>query len=270
MLIPDPIFLKVKFKIEMQQNLDLKHPTSFNQKLQWLKLNDRNAEYTKMVDKYEVKLIVKEKIGQEYVVENYGLWDSFDEIDFSHLPNQFVLKCTHDSGGVVICSDKSNFNYEKAKIKIENSLNSNFYHVSREWPYKNVQSRIIAEKFLDNNPMDYKFFCFNGEPRLVLVCSDRYSSNGLKEDFYDTDWNKLTLARTNHPNSEVILDRPSSLDIMLNLSKVLSDNIPFVRVDFYDIKGKVYFGELTLYPASGMEGFIPEYWDQKLGNWIKI
>jgi hypothetical protein len=184
------------------------------------------------------------------------------------------LKCTHDSGGIVICRNKNEFDIDAAKKKINKCLKKNYYWQGREWPYKDIPRKIIAEKYMvdaqTKELRDYKFFCFNGEPKIVLVCADRFSSGGLRENFYDTNWNLLNLQRPKHPNTEYSVSKPESLDIMLSLARTLSQNIPFVRVDFYDINGKNYFGEMTFFPASGFERFVPEEWDYKLGEWIKL
>lgn len=272
--IPDSIYLKIKFKKKMGCRLNLKHPQTYNEKLQWLKLYDRRKIYTKMVDKYEAKEYVAAIIGEKYIVPNYGVWDSFDEIDFSILPDKFVLKTTHDSGGVVICTDKNTLDIEAARSKLVFSLNKNYYYQGREWPYKSVKHRIIAEKYIEqtgsDDLRDYKFFCFNGVAKIVLVCSERFSKEGLKEDFFGRNWEHLKLKRKAHNNSPQKIERPHQFDEMLLLAEKLSKGIPFLRVDFYEINGNVYFGELTFYPASGFEGFEPEEWDYKMGEWINL
>lgn len=268
--LPDSIYLKFMFRAAMNRKLDLKHPKTFNEKLQWLKLHDRNDIYTTMVDKYKVKKYISELIGTEYTIPTIGVWDKFDEIDFNKLPNQFVLKCTHDSGGLVICKDKSTFNISNARKKIESSMKNNFFWFGREWPYKDVRPRIIAEQYLADNLQDYKLFCFNGVPKITLVCSDRFTKDGLKEDFFDKDWNHLDVQRPTHSNAIVTIQRPKNYELMKKLAAKISEKIPFVRIDFYEINNKIYFGEITFYPASGFEGFKPEEWDMKLGEWIKL
>lgn len=273
--LSDKCYLKIKYKLYFQKNLDLKNPQTFNEKLQWLKLYDRSPLYTILVDKFAVRRHIAEKIGEEYLIPLVGgSWKSFNEIDFNALPNQFVLKCTHDSGGIVICKDKSKFDINAARDKISRSLNRNYYYHGREWPYKNVTPRIIAEKYMedqsDKELMDYKFFCFNGEPRIILVCTNRFSNDGLQENFYDINWNLLEVQRPTHRNSKTSIDRPRNIDNMLYLARKLSENIPFVRIDFYDVNGKIYFGEITFFPASGFEEFKPQEWDLKLGEWIKL
>ena len=266
--LPDKLYLKLWYRYVTGEKLNLNNPQTFNEKLQWLKLYDRNPLYTKLVDKYEVREYIKEKIGEEYLIPLLGVWNNVSEIDFESLPNQFVLKTTHDSGGVVICKDKENFNIEKAKKFLSKHLQNNFYYSGREWPYKNVKPRIIAEKYLDFDIKDYKFMCFNGKMKCSFVCSERHT-NGLKVTFFDKDWNKLPFERV-FPCSKDILDKPKMYDRMLIVSEILSTNIPFVRVDFYEIDNKIYFGELTFYPGNGIERFNPKKWDYKLGDMINL
>lgn len=268
--IPDCIYLKRKFKKIMGYSLNLKNPKTFNEKLQWLKINNRNPEYTTMVDKYAVKKYIADKIGPEYIIPTLGVWDKFDEIDFDALPNQFVLKCTHDSGGLIVCQDKSILDIDAARKKIEASLSNNFYYMGREWPYKNVPHRIIAEQYMADDLRDYKLFCFNGVPRMTLVCSERFTKDGLKEDFYDEAWNHLNVQRPAHGNAVLPIERPKQYELMKELAAKLSEKMPFARIDFYEINDKVYFGEITFYPASSFEGFKPEKWDLKLGEWVKL
>ena len=269
--LPDEIFLKLRYRLELGKKLNLENPQSFNEKLQWLKLYDRNPEYTKMVDKYEVRKYIAEKIGEEYLIPLLGVWDSFDEIDFDKLPNQFVLKCTHDSGGLVICKDKSNLDIKAAKKKINKCLKRNFYYLSREWPYKNVKPRIIAEKFMVDESgtelKDYKLFCFNGEPKALFVATDR--PHDTKFDFFDMEFNHLPFTN-GHPNAAKEIKKPEGLSEMAELAKKLSKGMKQVRIDFYDINGKVYFGEITFFHWSGMVPFDPEEWDYKWGDMIKL
>ncbi|MDD6518596.1 MAG: ATP-grasp fold amidoligase family protein [Oribacterium sp.] len=427
--LSDEAFLKKMFSIYMGYELNLENPRTFNEKLQWLKLNDRKSIYTTMVDKYTVKNYVASIIGEEYIIPTLGVWDKFDDIDFDALPNQFVLKCTHDSGGLVICKDKSKLDKNAARKKLNRSLKTNYYYRFREWPYKNVTPRIIAEKYMEDHSTselrDYKFFCFggmakcykvdfdrfvehranyfsadgklmkigeeicppdfnkeipapenlekmkelaeklsatqpflradfydvnghvyfgeltfypasgfgkfifdgndellgswiklpeksemggyyliykdvlcvlntrainlekdisnsshgladykihsfNGVPKVILVCRDRFSDLGLTEDFFDQNWTHLDVQREMHPNSDTEIEKPRELDKMLELAEKLSKDIPFLRSDFYTIDGKVYFGELTFYPASGFEGFQPASFDRKLGDWVVL
>lgn len=272
--IPDKFYLKLIFYKTMKKKLNLKNPITFSEKIQWLKLYDRKEFYTDLVDKYAVRNYISETIGEEYLIPLIGVWDSFEEIDFSQLPNQFVLKCTHDSGGVVICKDKNEFNRIQAREKINKALKHNYYYDWREWPYKNIKPRIICEQLLiDGNCTDlkdYKFMCFNGKVKCILVCSDRSNPSGLKLDFYDRTWNKLPFRRPNYPNSEKNISKPQNLNKMIELAEYLSNSFSFIRVDFYEINGQIYFGELTFYPNSGFQGFFPEIYDEILGSWLDL
>lgn len=258
----------------MNKKLNLKNPKTFNEKLQWLKLYDRNPLYTTLVDKYEVKKYIVDKIGEEYVIPTIGVWDNFDDINFDTLPNQFVLKCTHDSGTIVICKDKTKFNIEEAREKINARMNFNYYYMWREWPYKDVKPRIIAEKYMEDDKTkelrDYKFFCFNGEVKALFIATERQKyGEEVKFDFFDTDFKHLPI-RQGHPNAPIPPEKPQCFEEMKKLSAKLSENIPQVRVDFYEVDGKVYFGELTFSHFGGIVPFEPEEWDYKFGNYIKI
>lgn len=274
-LLPDEMFIRLNYLRRMKQWPDLKNPTTYNEKLQWLKLHDRQPLYTQLVDKYEVRRFVEERIGGEYLVPLAGgPWNSFDEIDFDALPERFVLKCTHDSGGLVICRDKRTLDREKARRRISQSLQQNFYYHNREWPYKDVQPRIIAETYMEDASTselrDYKFFCFDGEPRMLFVASDRQTAGEeTKFDFFDMDYNHLDL-RNGHPNAAVPPEKPVQFGLMRELAQKLSQGIPHVRVDLYEVNGRVYFGEMTFYHWSGMVPFDPPEWDRKLGSWIGL
>lgn len=269
--MPDDKYLDCLYRLHFNKRIDWENPKTFNEKLQWLKLYDRKPEYTNMVDKYTVKQYIADRIGEEYIIPTIGVWNSFEEIDFQLLPNKFVLKCTHDSGGIVICRDKSKFNIVGAKKKLVRCLNRNFYFCGREWPYKNVKPRIIAEKYMEDNNSselnDYKFMCFNGRVKCIFVCSDR--STSLKVTFFNDKWEKMPFER-HYPSSNTIIQKPNKLNEMIKLSEELAKNIPFVRVDFYEIEGKPYFGELTFFPGCGFEEFTPKEWDEKLGDWIVL
>ena len=267
--LSDERYIKFFYKLNLGKKLDLKNPKTFNEKLQWLKLNDRKDVYTIMVDKYQAKNYVSEKIGEEYIVKTLGIWEKFNDIDFDKLPDKFVLKCTHNSGGVVVCSDKATLNLKQAKNKINKSLKRNYYHNGREWPYKNVKPRIIAEEFLSENIIDYKVFCFGGKAEVLHTCVDR-EINDLKIDFFDFDWNHLDIKRDNCKTSDALPKKPVNLDKMKEISEVLSQGIKFTRVDFYEIEGKLLFGEISFFPASGFRKFIPEEWDLKFGKLIEL
>lgn len=270
----DKTYLKLMFRSQMGKKLDLKNPKTFNEKLQWLKLYDRKPEYTKMVDKYEVKKYVAGIIGEEYIIPTLGVWGSFDDIDFDMLPDQFVLKCTHDSGGLVICKDKARFDKAVAKEKIERCLNKNYFYLHREWPYKDVKPRIIAEQYMEDAETqelrDYKFYCFDGEVKMLLVATDRQKKNSVtKLDFFDMDYNHLPFS-WGRPNAETIPQKPKGIDVMVELSKKISANMTHIRVDFYSVNGNVYFGEITFYPDSGFGKFDPEEWNYRMGSWLKV
>ncbi len=271
-MIPDKMFLKMKYRHRVKRKLDLKSPQTFNAKIQWLKLYDRNPKYTMMVDKYEVKKYIEETIGKQYLIPTIGVYDNFDDIDLEKLPNQFVMKCTHDSGSVVICKNKKEFDFEKAHKKLSKALKRNWFWEGREWAYKNVKPRIIIEKYLEDKNVkelpDYKIMCFNGEPRMSFTCTERFN-DGLKVTFFDIDWNKLPFERS-HPMSTKEIKKPKNYEKMLELSRILAKNIIFVRVDWYEINGKLYFGELTFYPGNGYEKFQPEEWDYKVGSMLDI
>lgn len=269
----DSDFLKMAFKIHTGRVLNIEEPKTFNEKLQWLKLHDRKPEYTTMVDKYAVKEYVSKLIGEEYVIPTLGVWDRFEDIDFDSLPDQFVLKTTHDSGGVVICKDKSNFDLGAAKKKINKSLKRDYYCIHREWPYKDVQKRVIAEKFMKDRDYDtlnvFKIFNFGGIPKIIQVIqNDKTKDETI--DYFDTEWNLLDM-RQNFPNSEKPLPKPETLPVMLELARKLSaNNKTFLRTDFYEINGMVYFSEFTFYSDAGFAKFYPEHWDKTLGDWIKL
>jgi hypothetical protein len=271
--LSDKNFLKLRFYCETGYKLDLNDPLSFNEKMQWLKLYDHNQDYINYVDKIEARKIIAEKIGEEYLVPVLGIYNSIEDINFDKLPDRFVLKCTHDSGGVVICNDKNNFDIRKAKKKLEKFLRRNFYHYGREWPYKHITPRIICEEFIEdevsNELRDYKLMCFNGEVKCSFVCLNRNTPSGLNVDFYDLDWNRMPLERR-YPNSGKVVNKPFNYNKMIEISEVLSKDLPFIRVDFYEVNNKLYVGELTLYPGSGFEEFTPVSYDYLLGSWIKL
>lgn len=272
--VPDEAFLRKRYRAHMGVRCDLENPTTFNEKLQWLKLYDRKPEYTVMVDKYKVRGYISEKIGEQYLIPLIGVWESPDEIDFDALPNQFAMKCNHNSGlGMCICTDKSKLDIHKVKNDLANGLKQDYYLTGREWPYKDVPRRIIAEQFLQSDAgglTDYKIHCFNGVPRFVLVCRDRFSGTGLTEDFYSPAWERMELRRPKIPNAAEPAPKPEKLDEMLALAKKLSKDIPFLRVDFYVVEGKIYFSELTFFPASGFEGYDPPEWDKTFGDWLSL
>lgn len=267
----DHIFIRLHYFFTMHKRLNLKRPESFNEKLQWLKLHDRRPEYTAMVDKVEAKEYVARQIGSQYIIPTLGVWEHFEEIDFALLPDKFVLKCTHDSGGLVICSDKSKLNRDAARKKILKSLRSNYYLEHREYPYKDIRPRIIAEKFMVDESgtelKDYKFFCFNGKVRMLFIATGR--PHDTRFDFFDRDFNHLPFTQ-GHPQADKTPVKPTGYEEMIRLATILSQGMPHVRVDFYDINGKVYFGELTFFHYSGTVPFNPVEWDYKIGDWLQL
>lgn len=271
-LISDKFQIKCYYRLEMGKKLDLNNPKTMNEKLQWLKLYNRKEEYKVLVDKIKVKEIVTNKIGAKYVVPLLGVWNNFDEIDFAKLPKQFVLKTNHSGGntGVIIVSDKAKFNKAEAKAKLEASLKSDVYRSYREWPYKGMDKKIFAEEYLGSDLVDYKFYCFNGDADCVLLCIDR-QAGAAKFYFFDKNWN---LCRYNKRGKEAPADftlpKPEGIDEMFHLASEMSNGFPFVRMDFFDVNGKIYFGEYTFFPASGYDyNRLPES-DLYFGNKIKL
>ena len=270
----DKAFLKLAYRMKMGKKLNLENPQTFNEKLQWLKIHDRNPEYTRMVDKYEAKKYVAERIGEQYIIPTLGVWDSFDEIDFDALPDQFVLKTTHDSGGIVICRDKSHLDIKKARTKIQKSYRRDYFYQWREWPYKNVKPRIIAEQYMEDSETaelrDYKLFVFDGKVKALFIATERASeTEETKFDFFDAEFNHLPFTN-GHPNAAVTPKKPENFELMKQLAGKLAEGIPQLRVDFYEVDGKVYFGELTFSHWGGMVPFDPLEWDYTFGSWIKL
>ena len=271
-ILPDSVYLSILYRLLMKKKLNLKNPQTFNEKLQWLKLHDRNPEYTKMVDKYEVRRYIADKIGEEYLIPLLGVWDNFDEIDFDSLPEQFVLKCTHDSGGLVICRDKKLFDVNAAKLKIDKCMKRNYFWQNREWPYKNVKPRIIAEKYMVDESgielKDYKIFCFNGKAEYIEVDFNRHIEHKLNP--YDFDWKPLNFCDSSKNDYNANIKKPEKLDEMRKIAEKLAKKIPYLRVDFYSIYSKIYVGELTFYPGSGFIQFDPMSTDIKYGAMLDL
>lgn len=270
--VSDEEYLKRIYRFRMRKDLNLDNPKTFNEKLQWLKLHDRKPEYTTMVDKYEVKKYVTNIIGEEYIIPTLGIWDRVEEIEIDKLPNQFVLKCTHDSGSIVICKDKSKLDFEVAKKKLKKGLKRNLFWYAREWPYKNVKPRIIAEKFLSEEGKedlaDYKVLCFNGEPKIIEVHMGRFNGKHT-QDCYDKFWKKTDIEQYDLPKTDKIIPKPPFLEEMLRLSKALSKDLIHIRVDWYFTNNRLYFGELTFYDGCGYNQFCGNT-DEILGSWIKL
>ena len=271
--VPDRAYLRLMFRLNLGYWPDFENPKTFNEKLNWLKLYDRKPEYTRMVDKYEARSYIAEKIGEQYLIPLVGgPWNSVEEIDFDSLPNEFVLKTTHDSGGVVICRDKQSFDFEAAKQKLSRHQQREYYCGKREWPYKDVKPRIVAEQYMqdrDNvNLPVYKIMCFGGVPKIFqTIQNDKTPEESI--DYFDADWNLLRM-RQNFPNSEKPMERPETLAEMLSLAEKLSQGHSFLRTDLYNINGKTYFSEITFYSDAGFAEFQPGEWDEILGSWIEL
>lgn len=275
--IPDKRYISLIYSFYFEKKPNLKNPKTFNEKLQWLKLYDRKPEYTIMVDKYKVREYIANKIGKEYLIPLLGVWKNAEEIDFEKLPNQFVLKCNHNSGtGMCICRNKDELDIDQVRRDLNKGLNENYYYLGREWPYKNVQRRIIAEKYMvdesGDDLKDYKVLCFNGKPKLIEVFQGRFK-NCLTVDYYDLEWKKTTITQGNLENfssSTIYVQKPICLQQMIEFSRLLSKNIPQVRIDWYCIDGKLYFGEITFFDGSGFDPYDNIDDDSMLGEWIKL
>ena len=272
---PDKLFLQVYFLKNMKRFINFKSPKTFNEKIQWMKVYDRKPLYTKIADKYEVREHVSNVLGEQYLIPIYGVYDDFSEIDFAKLPNQFVIKCTHDSGSVVVCRDKSNFDMNLAKAKIDAGMQRNAYDYAREWQYKNIKPRIIIEKYLEQDDgetiIDYKFFCFNGEPKFFYVSQGLENHATARISFYDLDGKRMPFERSDYEGFEK--DKlPIHKDEMIEIARKAASAIPspFLRVDLYEINGKIYFSEFTLHPCSGVMPICPNEWDTKIGEWLVL
>lgn len=279
-LLSDKSFLSLKFRLRMGYFMDWKHPRTFSEKLQWLKLYDRRSEYTVMADKVTVKTWVAERIGSEYIIPTLGVWQVPKDVDFDMLPDQFVIKCNHNSGtGMYICKDKSQLDVERVRQGLQKGLRENYCRRAVEWPYRNIPRRIIAEQYLQDNDQkgdlfDYKFFCFNGIPRYCQVIRDRSTKETI--DFYDMAWEHqdfvglFSRSDENIRNGDVGVARPILLDEMQEICKQLSRGIPFVRIDLYLVNGRIYFGEMTFFPAGGIGVFTPDDWNYKFGDLLSL
>lgn len=274
-MMSDKYYLSVLWKMKMGYELDWDNPKTFNEKLQWLKLYDRRPEYTTMVDKYRVKKWVADKIGEQYVIPTLAVYESVDAISLDKLPDQFVLKCNHDSGSVVMCRDKSSFDVISAKKKLGDTLRKNFYWEAREWPYKNVKRCIFAEQYIRQDKeskdlADYKFFCFDGVVKALFVATERNNNNKeTRFDFFDIDFNHISVIN-GHPNADIVPLKPKRFDEMIRLSQILSQGLPHVRCDFYNNGDELFFGEMTFYHWGGMTKFIPSSFDLMMGEWVRL
>lgn len=271
-ILPDKLFIKLQFRIKVGYWPDLNNPKSFNEKLQWLKFNDIHPEYTKLVDKVEAKIHVEKVVGSKYIIPTIGVWDSIDDIDWASLPNQFVVKATNDSGGVVVCKDKSLLNIEQAKNKLRSLGGRDYTKYNKEYPYHNVPHRFIVEAYLEDESgyelKDYKIFCSYGKPKFLFVATGR-QQHDTRFDFYDTEFNHLPLLN-GHDNADVWPTKPKNFAEMLEVAAKLSEGIPQIRVDLYNCNGNIYFGELTFFHWSGTVPFEPREWDYKFGEMITL
>lgn len=267
----DKLYLSLRYRLFMHKKLNLRNPQTFNEKLNWMKLYYHNPIYPKLVDKYEVKKIVSSIIGSEHVIPTLGVWNCVDDIEFDYLPNQFVLKCTHDSGGLVVCKDKSSLDIKATKAKLGTAMNRNYFTVSREWAYKHVPPRIIAEQYMEDDTThalnDFKFFCFNGKVKILFIATER--ATDVKFDFFDINFHHLNVIN-GHPLASVTPHKPKTFNQMVQLAERLSKGYPFMRVDLYEVNGKVYFGEYTVYHYGGTVPFEPADFDLEMGSWITL
>lgn len=270
--LPDETCIKWRYTSKTGRKLDISEPKTFNEKLQWLKLHDHRPEYSRYVDKYAVREFIADTVGSEYLIPLIGVYDTVDSIPFESLPNAFVLKCTHDSGSVFICKDKTLMDLAATKKALQKALRKNLYWKTREWPYKQVKPRIICEKYMEDESgyelKDYKIFCFSGQPKFIQVDFNRFSNH--TRNMYDLDWNLIpfTIKYPNDPNT--VITKPLQLEKMIEIASKLSQGIPHLRVDLYSINDKIYFGEMTLYHGSGNEIFTPDSYDLLLGSWINL
>ena len=268
----DKTFLRMYFWCNLGYKLNLKSPRTFNEKLNWLKIYNKHPEYSKMVDKKEAKEYVASIVGDKYIIPTLAVYDKVEDIDFEKLPKQFVLKCTHDSGGVVVCKDKSILDKGAAIRKLKKGLRSNFFTITREYPYKNVKPRIIAEQYMEDETgelRDYKFFCFNGEPKYMLLVSGRQAGK-KRFDYFDLNWNHLPVHDVGCPGAERLPAKPNNFEEMIFIAKKLSKGMTHVRVDLYNINCKIFFGELTFFDGSGLSVYDPREWDFKFGQFLKL
>lgn len=271
----DETYLKLMYYFQMGKRLNLKNPVTYSEKLQWLKLYDRNPKYTLMVDKLAVKAYVASLIGKEHIIPTLAVWDTVDEIDLSTLPDKFVLKTTNGGGGggVVICRDKASFDLEAAKKKLSRALSSDIFIQTREWPYKNVVGRIIAEEYIPDGSSeglkDYKFFCFNGIVKFLKVDFGRFVEHHA--NYYSTEGKLLEFGEQGlEPNPDYPIELPENLNEMISLAEVLSKASTFLRIDLYNVKGQIYFGEITFYPASGMLPWTTPDADTEIGRYLSF
>lgn len=271
-ILPDSLHLKLMYKIKMGRRLNLNNPVAFTEKIQWLKLHDRNPIYTVLADKIEARKYIKEKIGGEYLIPLLKTYERANEINFDELPEQFVLKCNHDSKSKYICRKKDREEFDSAVAVIAKKLKANYFYYFREWAYKDVMPRIICEKYMEDSKTgelrDYRFYCFNGEVKIIGVDYDIIKA--YKRALFTPDWEFLDVRYKHLKGKKSDIERPKQLDTMIGLAEILADGLPFVRVDFYIADGKIYSGELTLYPSAGYSKFEPGEFDYELGRYLEL
>ncbi len=272
--MPDDKYLKKLYKIKTGRTLDLVNPQTYTEKLQWLKIYDRNPLYTKMQDKYAVREYISNVIGDEYLIPLLGTWNNANDIEFDLLPDQFVLKCNHDCASVVICRDKKKLDFEYTRTKLNTCLKKNYYEPAREWAYKDIKPIIMAEKYMSDSSektlTDYKFFCFSGEAKMVLIASGEAHTSSRRLDYYDMQFNHLPIKRGTIKGTEDYHTKPNGFELLVTLAEKVAGNIPFIRVDFYLIDGHPYFGEVAFYPSAGLAEFYPYEWEKRVGEWIHL
>ena len=268
-ILPDKLFINLFYREAYGYFPNLNNPKTFDEKLQWYKLYYRVPLMTTLTDKYEVRLYLEDKGFSGILNELYGVYNSVDKIDFSKLPERFVIKATHGSGMNIICKDKESLNWETSRRLMNKWLKRNWYHFGREWPYKNIRPRLICEKYLENKEfeelIDYKFYCYNNKPEMLFVCTGRFSPGGLKYSAYDMDWNRISVYK-GRPSSDIVMEKPDNLQAMITIASELCQGFPFIRVDLYSVKGKILFGELTFYPDSGIVPFTPDKYNYFFGD----
>lgn len=273
-LLTDRAHVKLAYWAGTGKKLHLKAPVTFNEKLQWLKLNDRRELYRICADKLRVRDYVAQQLGEEYLIPLLGSWERAADIDFEALPEQFVVKCNHNSGlGMCICKDKAQLDLPKVRKQLEEGLQQDYFYHRREWSYKDLPRRIVAEAFLSDGSgtlADYKIHVFNGKARFILVCADRFEGSGLTEDFYTPQWEHLDIRRPGIPNAKKPQEKPQLLSQLVECAEKLGQAFPFVRADFYVCGGRIYFGEMTFYPAGGATPFDPPHWDETFGSWLQL
>lgn len=273
--LPDRLYIKLYYRLRVGKKLNLDNPTTLNEKLQWMKFNYRFPLQSIVSDKLLVRDYVREKIGEEYLIPLLGAWERYDDIDFNTLPDQFVLKCNHDSGGLVVCTNKNNLDHKKSREQIERSLKNNFYYIGREYQYRNIKPMIICEQFISDHgrvPMDYKIYCFNGKPDVILVCRDRFCKNTHRASylFFDQEWRFQPLDKGDETLQDIDIAKPENLDKMIEIAEKLSEDFIFSRIDLYNVDGKIYFGEITLSPNSGFDPDITYETDLMFGGKLEI